>query len=154
MISLIIPKLPFIHKEKTLDYYSKLGFELMADYDDYLIAKYQQLEIHFFSFETLIPEKSDFMIYLRIDNGIDEFYQSIQNQGIEKFKKTQDLNKFLLEKNIIKKEDKIYLPTEKYSNLLIIEIYKGKPSGIKFNNDFISWIEKEILSIPIQGELF
>ena len=83
MISLIIPKLPFIHKEKTLDYYSKLGFELMADYDDYLIAKYQQLEIHFFSFETLILEKSDFMIYLRIDNGIDEFYQSIQNQGIE-----------------------------------------------------------------------
>ena len=25
---------------------------------------------------------------------------------------------------------------------------------IKFNNDFISWIEKEIFSKPIQGELF
>lgn len=56
------------------------------------------------------------------------------------------MNKYLLEKNVIKKEDKIYLDTEKYSNLMIIEMYKEKPSGIKFNNDFISWIEKEITS--------
>jgi len=83
MISLIIPKLPFINKEKTLDYYQKLGFELVADYGDYLITKYQDLEIHFFRFETLLPEKSDFMIYLRIENDIDKFYQEIQNQGIE-----------------------------------------------------------------------
>ena len=64
------------------------------------------------------------------------------------------MNKYLLEKNVVKKEDKIYLPTEKYSNLLITEVYKGKPSGIKFNNDFISWIEKDIFSKPVQGELF
>lgn len=83
MISLIIPKLPFINKENTIDYYSKLGFELMADYGDYLITKYQDLEIHFFSFETLIPEKSDFMIYLRIENEIGNFYQKLQDQGIE-----------------------------------------------------------------------
>ena len=43
MISLIIPKLPFINKEKTLDYYQKLGFELVSDYGDYFITKYQQL---------------------------------------------------------------------------------------------------------------
>ncbi|MNK36381.1 Bleomycin resistance protein [compost metagenome] len=83
MISLIIPKLPFINKEKTLDYYQKLGFELVSDYGDYFITKYQQLEIHFFEFSTLIPEKSDFMIYLRIDNAIESLYQNIQDQGIE-----------------------------------------------------------------------
>lgn len=83
MISLIIPKLPFINKEKTLDYYSKLGFELLADHGDYVITKYQELEIHFFSFETLIPEKSDFMIYLRIETEIEKLYQNIQGQGIE-----------------------------------------------------------------------
>ncbi len=83
MISLIIPKLPFINKEKTVDYYHKLGFELIADYGDYLITKYQELEIHFFSFETLLPEKSDFMIYLRIENDIEGFYQDIQNKEIE-----------------------------------------------------------------------
>lgn len=83
MISLIIPKLPFINKEKTLDYYQKLGFELVSDYGDYFITKYQQLEIHFFEFSTLVPEKSDFMIYLRIDNAIENFYQNIQDKGIE-----------------------------------------------------------------------
>ena len=83
MISLIIPKLPFINREKTLDYYKNLGFELMADHGDYLITKYQDLEIHFFNFETLIPEKLDFMIYLRIENEIGNFYQKIQDQGIE-----------------------------------------------------------------------
>lgn len=66
MISLVIPKLPFIDKEKTTDYYQKLGFELAADHGDYLITKYKNLEIHFFRFEDLLPEKSDFMIYLRI----------------------------------------------------------------------------------------
>ena len=83
MISLIIPKLPFINKEKTIEYYQKLDFELVADHGDYLITQYKDLEIHFFRFETLSPEKSDFMIYLRIENDIDKFYQEIQNQGIE-----------------------------------------------------------------------
>ena len=83
MISLIIPKLPFINKEKTLEYYSKLGFEMVADYGDYLIVKYQELEIHFFEFGTFLPEKSDFMIYLRIAKDIENYYQDIQDQGIE-----------------------------------------------------------------------
>ena len=64
MISLIIPKLPFIDKQKTIDYYHNLGFELVSDYGDYFITKYQELEIHFFFFFILIQGKSDFMIYL------------------------------------------------------------------------------------------
>lgn len=83
MISLIIPKLPFINKEKTIEYYQKLDFKLVADHGDYLITQYNDLEIHFFSFETFIPEKSDFMIYLRIDNDIETFYQNLQDKGIE-----------------------------------------------------------------------
>lgn len=83
MISLVIPKIPFINKEKTIEYYSKLGFELVADHGEYLITAYHDLEIHLFYFENFDPEKSDFMIYLRIDNQIEEFYQNIQDQGIE-----------------------------------------------------------------------
>lgn len=83
MISLIIPKLPFISKEKTLDYYQKLDFELVSDHGDYLITKYRDLEIHFFEFSTLILEKSDFMIYLRIESEIEEFYKNVLDQGIE-----------------------------------------------------------------------
>ena len=38
--------------------------------------------------------------------------------------------------------------------LVILEKYKGKISGIKFKNEFISWIEENIKSEPVQGELF
>ncbi|UQB69433.1 bleomycin resistance protein [Epilithonimonas zeae] len=82
MISQIIPKLPFIDKEKTLQYYQNLGFEFPADYGQYLIAVYNNSELHFFEFESLIPEKSDFMLYLKISNNIDKFYQQIQDKGI------------------------------------------------------------------------
>lgn len=82
MISQIISKLPFINKEKTVDYYQNLGFEFVADYGDYLIATYNNSEIHFFEFGSLISEKSDFMIYLRISNNIDRFFQQTQYKGI------------------------------------------------------------------------
>ena len=52
MISQIIPKLPFISKEKTVEYYQNLGFEFVADYGDYLIATYNDSEIHFLSSEV------------------------------------------------------------------------------------------------------
>ena len=43
--------------------------------------------------------------------------------------------------NLLVKEDKVYEPTNKKPNLFIVETYRGKPSGVKFNNDFIDWIE-------------
>ena len=82
MISQIISKLPFISKEKTVEYYQNLGFEFVADYGDYLIATYNDSEIHFFEFGSLIPEKSDFMIYLRISNNIDHFFEHIKEKNI------------------------------------------------------------------------
>lgn len=48
MLQAIIPKLPFIEKEKTLDFYLKqLGFNLISDYGDYIILEKNNLEIHF-----------------------------------------------------------------------------------------------------------
>ena len=83
MITQIIPKLPFIKKEETLHYFTeKLGFSMISDYDDYFILKIDSEEIHFFEFENLDPKKSDFMIYLRIEN-IDEFYKILQTKNVE-----------------------------------------------------------------------
>ncbi|MCK4441065.1 MAG: hypothetical protein KAU90_03605 [Sulfurovaceae bacterium] len=65
----------------------------------------------------------------------------LQEQGIEKYKRSQDLNKFLLDQNFLIKEGKIYKPTDKKPELFIIEKYRGKISGIKFSNKFIDWIE-------------
>lgn len=81
-ISQIIPKIPFIDKGITIDYYQNIGFGFVADYGDYLIATYNNSEIHFFEFKNLIPEKSDFMLYLKISNNVDRFYQQIQEKGI------------------------------------------------------------------------
>lgn len=82
MIAKIIPKLPFIDKEKTLDFYLKLGFELIADYGHYLIVKYEAMEIHFFEHLSLVPQNSDFMLYLIINDGIENYYQIVQDKMI------------------------------------------------------------------------
>jgi uncharacterized glyoxalase superfamily protein PhnB len=84
MISKIISKLPFINKADTLAFYcEKLGFSLSADYGDYLIMKIDDLELHFFAFANLIPDKSDFMIYLVVDTEIDLMYNRLITSGVD-----------------------------------------------------------------------
>lgn len=83
MISRVIPKLPYIDKQQTTAFYvHQLGFRLLADYGDYLIIDFPDAELHFFSYSDLKPDKSDFMIYLRVNENIDEMYQTFQNKGI------------------------------------------------------------------------
>jgi len=81
MIKSVVPKLPFTDKKQTLDFYmQRLGFELLSDYGDYLIMRREGAELHFFAYPTLVPAKSDFMIYLRIDSGIEQLYEQMQKQ--------------------------------------------------------------------------
>lgn len=82
MITSVIPKLPFIDKQKTIDFYKQLGFILQSDYVDYLITRSAEVELHFFSYPTLIPAKSDFMVYLRVSNDIETLYLQVQQKGI------------------------------------------------------------------------
>ncbi len=83
MITTVIPKLPFIDKQKTLDFYvNQMNFTLNADYGDYIILSLDKIELHFFSFPDLKPEKSDFMIYLRINSDIEKYYENLQKNGI------------------------------------------------------------------------
>lgn len=83
MISQIIPKLPFTNKKKTKDYYCDLGFEFVAEFDQYLIATYNNSELHFFEFKELMPEKSDFMLYLKISSNIDKYYDLVKLKDIK-----------------------------------------------------------------------
>lgn len=76
MITSVVPKLPFIDKQITLNFYTgQLGFRIDADYGDYVIVRKDGAELHFFAYPTLVPGKSDFMIYLRIDNDIEALYE-------------------------------------------------------------------------------
>lgn len=82
MITSAIPKLPFIDKQQTLDFYvNQLGFVLGSDYGDYLILRTDSIELHFFSYPTLDPGKSDFMIYLRIDRDIEKLYEKFSKMN-------------------------------------------------------------------------
>lgn len=76
-----------------------------------------------------------------------EIIERLKKDVSEDFKSTKFLYKFLLDKKMIIKEGKIYLPEKNYSNLFIVNRYKGKITGIKFRNEFLNWIEKELKSI-------
>lgn len=81
MITRIIPKLPFIDKQQTIDFYvEKIGFTLRSDYGDYLIMDLGNVELHFFSYPTLAPSKSDFMVYLRVDSDIETLYEKCSHE--------------------------------------------------------------------------
>lgn len=79
MFKIAIPKLPFIDKKQTQEFYlDQLGFRLLSDYHDYFLIKRDNAELHFFSYPDLNPDKSDFMIYIRIDDDIESLYSHIQ----------------------------------------------------------------------------
>jgi uncharacterized glyoxalase superfamily protein PhnB len=83
MISRVVPKLPFIDKQETIQFYvDRLGFTLRSDYGDYVIIDLQEAELHFFSFPALVPGKSDFMIYLRVSEDIKTIYERFQKKGV------------------------------------------------------------------------
>jgi len=102
--------------------------------------------------------KNEIEFIFRENNGYtaSEVVQYLKNEAEEIFKKTQDLNKYLMQKLVIQKDDKIYMPTNKYKNLFIIDKYRGKIKGIKFKNEFIDWIKKHIQEErkPQQASLF
>lgn len=104
--------------------------------------------------EKILEDEIDY-IY-RENNGYtaSEVIEYLQNNGIEKYNRSQDLNSFLIKENLLKKEGKIYTPTDKNSQLFIIEEYRGKPKGVKFSNQFIDWIEKCSMKKLHQSSLF
>ncbi len=79
MLSYICPKLPMRNKVKTREYYiNKLGFKDVGsqDFEDYLILRKDNIEIHFFLFEKLDPKQNYGQVYIRIEE-IDDFYKEL-----------------------------------------------------------------------------
>ncbi len=79
-----------------------------------------------------------------------EVIKYLHESGIEAYKRSQDLNKFLLNEGLLTKDDNVYKPTAKNPDLFIVEMYRGKAKGVKFNNKFIDWIEKNTQKQQIQ----
>ncbi|MBP7272660.1 MAG: VOC family protein [Saprospiraceae bacterium] len=82
MLIAIHPKLPMRDKQITRSFYEgALGFTVSGDYDDYLIVKKNNIELHFFTFATLNPRNNYAQIYIRTD-AIEQLYQSYIDAGL------------------------------------------------------------------------
>lgn len=82
MLKKICPKLPMRHKQNTLRYYQQLGFVVIGDYGNYLIMAKDEIEIHFFEFETLEPKDNYGQVYIRTD-AIEDLYKEFLHKNIE-----------------------------------------------------------------------
>ena len=106
--------------------------------------------------QFLRTTKQEIDFVFRFHNGYSasEVVDYFLEAGNDFFKKTQDLNKYLLEKDVLKKDGKLYIPSEKFKHLMIVEYYQGKQTSIKFKNELIDWLEQSISKANIQGNLF
>ena len=67
------------NKDVTKQFYvDKLDFQQLgkAEYDEYLMIRRDNIEIHFFEFKELEPAKNYGQVYIRVNN-IDQLYQSM-----------------------------------------------------------------------------
>lgn len=111
------------------------------------VKVYLQLENQYLGASKVTSDEIEF-IY-RENNGYTakEVVEYLLNEGEDFFQQTRAFNKCLMEQHIIKKENGIYLPIPQYENLFLIDKYRGKVKGIKFNNHFINWVEKWVKKI-------
>jgi hypothetical protein len=84
MLTSVIPKLPMRNKTVTKEFYiNKLGFQQSGkqEYDDYLMLKLDNIEIHFFEFATIDPKENYGQVYIRTDD-IESLYQSMPDKEL------------------------------------------------------------------------
>ena len=82
MFQQVCPKLPMRTKANTLAFYGQLlGFELIADYGDYLLLKKEQVELHFFEYSDLQPTENYGQVYIRVQ-GIHQLYQDLLDRAV------------------------------------------------------------------------
>ena len=84
MLTDISPKIPMRDKAITMDFYiNQLTFQVFgnADYNGYLMAQKDNIQIHFFEFKELDPKENYGQVYIRT-NDIDKLYQSMLDKKL------------------------------------------------------------------------
>jgi len=83
MLQDVIPKLPMRNKIKTLNFYqNQLGFEILGDYDNYLLIRKDKIELHFFEYKSLNPNENDGQVYIRVTE-IENLYKSFLDNSVD-----------------------------------------------------------------------
>jgi hypothetical protein len=107
----------------------------------------EQSEINSEHIESIYRESNGYTAFEVVEylkNGMDSI-----------FHRTQDLNRWLVQNSIIKKDNNIYHPMSNYKDLFIVDRYRGRVKGIKFRHEFFGWIEGNLKSDGmVQGGLF
>lgn len=74
-----------------------------------------------------------------------ELLEQIELLGINKFKNTREINKYLVDSKIIYRDNNdVYLPTQNNPEHFKIKMYRGKSTGVLFTNKFVEWLSKEL----------
>lgn len=82
MLTSIHPKLPMRDKILTKNFYTiKLNFNILGEYDHYLIVGKDQIEIHFFEHKNLDPKENYGQVYIRT-NDINSLYASFLKNSV------------------------------------------------------------------------
>ena len=114
------------------------------------LEKGKKVKVYLKEADSYLPHpkitKNEIDFIYRKNNGYTaaEVVEYLQREGEEFFVNTRAFNKCLIENKIIKKEEGVYLPCDNYERLFMIDKYRGAVKGIKFTDDFISWIENWI----------
>ncbi|MFF1571737.1 bleomycin resistance protein [Leifsonia sp. NPDC058292] len=77
-----VPNLPSRGFDDTIAFYGRFGFELAYRDEAWLILRRGTLQLEFFPLHGLVPEESNFMCTVRVDD-LDELYRQLRNAGIE-----------------------------------------------------------------------
>ncbi len=82
MLLSVCPKLPMRDKGLTRDFYiNKLGFQEVSNYNDYIIFKKDEIEIHFFEFSSLNISENYGQVYIRTKN-IEKIYNTYLDKKV------------------------------------------------------------------------
>ena len=117
---------------------------LRAINNDKKIKLYLNYENRFLDTKKITINEIEYIF--RKNNGYtaSEVVEYLKKEGEEFFQNTKSFNKCLLDNNVIKKEESIYMPMPNYEHLFYVDKYQGKIKGIRFTNEFINWIERWI----------
>ena len=87
--------------------------------------------------------ENDIESIYRDSNGYSaaEVVEYFEKEGNGFFSSTRELNKILMDRGIIKKIEGVYHPVSDYGNLFIVKKYRGRITGINFNDKFIDWVD-------------
>lgn len=105
------------------------------------------LSIYLMSENAFIQENDINLEYLEsvyrssVGYSASEALEQLKENSHNCFQSTRAFNQFLVNKEILRRENGVYLPNESFQEFFEVTKYRGKVTGVKFKIDFFDWFE-------------